>query len=199
VLKAARKKDTQFGRIAEREVDAAKFIPYSRHYDDTTLKTKAGYLLKIIKIKGLPFETADQTDLNTRKNIRATLLRGISNSRFAVYHHTIRRRVADKLDGLFENDWCRELDKTYQDKLSQKNMFVNEQYITIIRRPPQSKIGIMSNITNTIFSTVDRSAREQKDIENLRALNEAVNNIVSTLEPYKPKVLAVVDTDNGSF
>jgi type IV secretion system protein VirB4 len=199
VLKAARKKDTQFGRIAEREVDAAKFIPYSRHYDDTTLKTKAGYLLKIIKIEGLPFETADQTDLNTRKNIRATLLRGISNSRFAVYHHTIRRRVADKLDGLFENDWCRELDKTYQDKLSQKNMFVNEQYITIIRRPPQSKIGIMSNITNTIFSTVDRSAREQKDIENLRALNEAVNNIVSTLEPYKPKVLAVVDTDNGSF
>jgi type IV secretion system protein VirB4 len=199
VLKAARKKDTQFGRIADREVAAASFIPYSRHYDDTTLKTKAGYLLKIIKVEGLPFETADQIDLNTRKNIRATLLRGISNSRFAVYHHTIRRRVADKLDGLFENDWCRTLDKTYQEKLSQKNMFVNEQYITIIRRPPQSKIGIMSNITNTIFSTVDRSAREQKDIENLRALNEAVNNIVSTLEPYKPKVLSVVDTDNGSF
>ena len=94
MLRAARKKDTQLGRIAEREVKAASFIPYSRHFDDTTLKTKAGYLLKVIKIEGLPFETADQTDLNTRKNIRATLLRGISNSRFAVYHHTIRRRVS---------------------------------------------------------------------------------------------------------
>ena len=91
----------------QREVKAASFIPYSRHFDDTTLKTKSGYLLKVIKIEGLPFETADQIDLNTRKNIRATLLRGISNSRFAVYHHTIRRRVSDKLPGLFENDWCR--------------------------------------------------------------------------------------------
>jgi type IV secretion system protein VirB4 len=199
VLRAARKKDTQLGRIAEREVKASSFIPYSRHFDDTTLKTKAGYLLKVIKIEGLPFETADQTDLNTRKNIRATLLRGISNSRFAVYHHTIRRRVSDKLPGLFENDWCRNLDNEYQEKLSQKNMFVNEQFITIVRRPPQSKIGIMANISGTIFSSVDRSARQQKDIENLRAINEAVNNILSTLEPYKPRVLKVVDTENGSF
>ena len=57
VLSAARKQDTQFGKIAEREVTAASFIPYARHYDDTTLKTKAGYLLKVIKIEGLPFET----------------------------------------------------------------------------------------------------------------------------------------------
>lgn len=199
VLSAARKQDTQFGKIAEREVTAASFIPYARHYNDTTLKTKAGYLLKVIKIEGLPFETADQIDLNTRKNIRATLLRGISNSRFAVYHHTIRRRVSDKLDGLFENDWCRELDKAYQDKLSKKNMFVNEQYITIIRRPPQSKIGIMANISGILFSSVDRTAKEQKDQENAKALNEAVNNIVSTLEPYKPRVLSVIDTDNGAF
>ena len=123
MLRAARKKDTQLGRIAEREVKASSFIPYSRHFDDTTLKTKAGYLLKVIKIEGLPFETADQTDLNTRKNIRATLLRGISNSRFAVYHHTIRRRVSDKLPGLFENDWCRKLDNEYQEKLSQKKLY----------------------------------------------------------------------------
>tara|TARA_R110001592_G_scaffold31482_2_gene110987 strand:- start:13444 stop:15849 length:2406 start_codon:yes stop_codon:yes gene_type:complete len=199
VLRAARKKDTQLGRIAEREVKASSFIPYSRHFGDTTLKTKAGYLLKVIKIEGLPFETADQIDLNTRKNIRATLLRGISNSRFAIYHHTIRRRVCDKLPGIFENDWCRKLDNEYQEKLSQKNMFVNEQFITIVRRPPQSKIGIMANISGTLFSSVDRSARQQKDIENLRAINEAVNNILSTLEPYKPRVLKVYDTENGSF
>ncbi len=199
MLRAARKKDTQLGRIAEREVKASSFIPYSRHFGDTTLKTKAGYLLKVIKIEGLPFETADQIDLNTRKNIRATLLRGISNSRFAIYHHTIRRRVCDKLPGIFENDWCRKLDNEYQEKLSQKNMFVNEQFITIVRRPPQSKIGIMANISGTLFSSVDRSARQQKDIENLRAINEAVNNILSTLEPYKPRVLKVYDTENGSF
>ena len=91
------------------------------------------------------------------------------------------------------------LDNEYQEKLSQKNMFVNEQFITIVRRPPQSKIGIMANISGTLFSSVDRSARQQKDIENLRAINEAVNNILSTLEPYKPRVLKVCDTENGSF
>lgn len=109
---AAGKKDTRFGSSAVREEDVSRFVPYTRHVDETTIKTKEGYLLKVIKIEGMPFETADQIDINQKKDIRATMLRGLSNSRFAIYHHIIRRQVTDThSEGAFENDWCQSLDQ----------------------------------------------------------------------------------------
>lgn len=199
MLRAIRKQDMTYGGVAEREASLAKFIPYARHFDDTTLKTKAGYLIKIIKIDGLPFETADQIDLNQRKDIRSTLLRGLSNSRFALYHHIIRRQACDLLDDHFENEWCGALDKAYQARLSKKKMFINEQYLTIVRRPAQSKIGLMSEISQALFSHMDKNHSAQKELENLKALNEAVSNILTTLGPYNPKLLSVTDTENGTF
>ena len=133
MLAAAKKEDTIFGKQAKAEKFIGGFIPYTRHVDETTVKTKEGYLLKIIKIDGMPFETIDEIDINQRKNVRATLLRGLSNSRFALYHHIIRREKNINQDGFFENDFCRALDAAYQDRLSGKKMFVNEQYITIVR------------------------------------------------------------------
>lgn len=199
MLSAAKKTDMKYGKIAAKELSASRFIPYSRHVDDTTIKTKAGYLLKTIKIEGMAFETTDQIDLNSRKNIRATLLRGLSNSRFAIYHHTIRRQINDCLDSSFQNDWCRKLDNTYQKKLSSRRMFVNEQYITIVRRPAQSKIGLISELSYAFFAKVDKKLNEAKEAENHKALNEAVSNILKTLAPYKPHLLGVKETENGVF
>lgn len=199
MLSAAKKTDMKYGRIASRELSVSRFVPYSHHVDDTTIKTKAGHFLKIIKIEGIPFETADQIDLNARKNIRATLLRGLSNSRFAIYHHTIRRWTHDNLESSFKNDWCAKLDRAYQNKLSARKMFVNEQYITIVRRPAQSKIGLISELSHSLFAKVDRSLQQTKEAENLKALNDAVSSIVKTLAPYKPRVLGIKETENGAF
>ena len=189
----------KFAKFAKREDSVAKFIPYTRHIDDTTLKTKEGYLLKIIKIEGMPFETADQIDINGRKNIRATLLRGLSNSRFALYHHIIRRKTSSPHEGDFENPWCAALDKAYQDKLSSKDMFINEQYITIIRRPATSKIGVMSELSQTLFSKMDAGHQQYKQNQAHTALNEAVSTLLSTLAPYQPKVLSLHETPRGLF
>jgi len=199
VIKAVKKSEMRLGKIADREVSVGGFVPYSHHIDDTTIKTKSGYLLKVIKIEGMPFETADQIALNARKNIRATMLRGLSNSRFAVYHHIIRRQVDDFLDDTFENDWCKELDDAYQAKLSGKKMFVNEQYFTIVRRPAQSHIGLIAEITQSLFSKADKNIASARQTENLKALNDAVSNILTTLAPYKPELLGIEETDNGTF
>ena len=199
MLTATKKSEMKFGRIAQRELSVSGFIPYSHHVDDTTIKTKSGLLLKVIKIEGIPFETADQTDLNARKNIRATMLRGLSNSRFAVYHHIIRRQAHDFLEEPFENDWCKELDEAYREKFSSKKMFINEQYLTIVRRPAQGHIGLIAEITQSLFSKADKSIASMRQTENLKALNDAVSNVLTTLAPYRPRVLGVEETDRGTF
>ena len=38
-------------------------------------------------------ETASDDELNYRKAMRETLLRGAASSRLAIYHHVVRRRV----------------------------------------------------------------------------------------------------------
>jgi len=106
MLTTSKKNETLFGALARTEESISRFIPYTRHIDETTIKTKEGYLLKVIRIEGMPFETADQIDLNQHKNIRSTMLRGLSNSRFALYFHIIRREEKSGIDGFFENDWC---------------------------------------------------------------------------------------------
>lgn len=183
MLKAAKKTDTKHGAVASREESVGRFIPYTRHIDDTTLKTKEGYLLKIIKLEGLPFETADQIDLNARKNVRATLLHGLSNSRFAVYHHILRREVSDELDGFFENDWCRDLDNAYQERLAKKRMFVNEQYITIVRRPAQSKIGFLPSLPRHYFLLLIVVYLNKNNLKIIRLL---MKRYPISLPPCKP-------------
>lgn len=186
---AAKRKSLAHGSVARREEQISRFIPYTRHLDETTLKTKDGYLLKIIKLDGLPFETADQVDINMRKQIRATCLRGLSSSRFAIYHHIIRREENRPLDGCFDNDWCRNLDQAYQQRLSSKKLFINEQYITIVRRPLRGAIGLMTGIGNTFSARIDRQKQKAQDREALHDLDETVTTLLTTLAPYRPELL----------
>ena len=73
MINIATKKDLKHAAAATHEIPASKFVPYTRAIDDYTLATKEGYFLQIIKLDGLPFETADQIDLNHAKNIRANM------------------------------------------------------------------------------------------------------------------------------
>ena len=77
-----------------REQAAGGRLPYARHVDDATIETRDGRLLQVLHLAGYPFETADTDELNYRKQVRETMLRGVASSRFALYHHVIRRAAS---------------------------------------------------------------------------------------------------------
>ena len=66
-------------RLARREKRAGDMLPYARHIDATTIATRDGQQMQVIHVAGFSFETADTQELNYRKNIRDTLLRGIAS------------------------------------------------------------------------------------------------------------------------
>ena len=82
---------------AAREQPAGARLPYARHVDDSTLETRDSRLMQFMHLRGFPFETADTDELNYRKSVRETMLRGIANSRFALYHHIVRREVTAEM------------------------------------------------------------------------------------------------------
>ena len=67
-LKPAKEKVTKY------EVSAAHFIPYKCHWNSDTILTYKEELVRVIKIKGFAFETADDADVDLKKNARNNLL-----------------------------------------------------------------------------------------------------------------------------
>jgi type IV secretion system protein VirB4 len=98
------------GPDPRRENLAGDHLPYARHVDDATIVTRDGRLLQVLHLKGFAFETADTEELNYRKTVRETMLRGVANSRFALYHHVVRREVTPELSGTFSDPFSRALD-----------------------------------------------------------------------------------------
>src|SRR4028118_377953 len=76
-----------------KEQPAGKHLPYARHVNDHTIETRDGLLMQVIKLRGLLFETADTDELNYRKQLREGTLKAIGSSRYAIYHHVIRREA----------------------------------------------------------------------------------------------------------
>ena len=71
-------------KLARREKKAADMLPYARHIDETTIATRDGAQIQVLHLAGFAFETADTQELNYRKNVRDTVLRGIASSRLSI-------------------------------------------------------------------------------------------------------------------
>ena len=126
-------------KAVNREAPAGRHLPYSHHVDDHTIATRDGLLMQVIALRGLLFETADTEEINYRKRLRDAMLQSIGSSRFALYHHIVRRRVDVRLEGEFGDPFSAKLDAAWQDRLGRRQLFVNDLYLTLIRRPLQGE------------------------------------------------------------
>ena len=76
------RKSLNNGAALGREAMIADHVPYLRHVDDQTLRTKEGFLLSAIKLDGFCFQTADQSEINLRLSARNTLVRALNGHAF---------------------------------------------------------------------------------------------------------------------
>ncbi len=126
---------TRDPKVIRREAPAGAHLPYARHLDEVTIETRDGLLMQTIHLGGLLFETADSEELNYRAVLRDAMLRALGNSRFAVYHHVIRRRADALLEGEFADSFSARLDQRWRERLASRQLYVNELVLTIVRRP----------------------------------------------------------------
>src|SRR3954465_7279487 len=100
----------------QREQRVRRFIPYTAHYDDSTLLTEDDQLVQIVRLEGLAFQTKDEDALRRQKRFRNRLLRSVAKSDLGVTVHVIRRKDFGFPVGLFPNRFCAELDAAWRDK-----------------------------------------------------------------------------------
>jgi len=186
---------TRDPRVIAREKPAGAHLPYARHVDAATIETRDGLLMQTIRLGGLLFETADTDELNYRAELRDAMLRTVGSSRFAVYHHVIRRKAETTLEAHFPDEFSRHLDARWRKRLASRQMYINELFLTIVRRPMPGRIGLLDRMRGL-------AARGMTDGQaafatEKRALGNATEALMAALGSYAPRLLTVYETEGG--
>ena len=179
---------TRDPKTVQNETSAGEHLPYARHIDDVTIETRDGLLIQTIRLGGLLFETADTDELNYRANLRDAMLRTLGSSRFAVYQHVIRRPAPASRKRVETDEFSTKLDERWQAKLADKQLFVNELFLTIVRRPLQGRIGLADRLRGWVA----RSAKRNEGLmaAEKHALDRAREAIMASLSAYNPSLLS---------
>ena len=179
--------------LARRENSVGDRLPWSHQADDFTIATRDGMACQFLHIAGLPFETVDTDDLNFRHAIRETMLRTVADPHLGIYHHILRRPVDAVLPGIAHDPFCAEIDTAWRARLAAKQMFVNELFLTVVRRPLQGRTGILDGVAD-LFRPKNAMG---EDLAGRRDLHTAVDAMLRSLSPYGARRLSVYETAQG--
>lgn len=172
-------------------------LPYARPRDGRTVVLRDGSLMQCLHLEGFAFETADTPELNHRHAARESAMRAIAHSRFVIHHHILRRRVkvappavdADPISTLIDDRW--------RDRIASRRLFVNDLFVTILRRPPKGKVGLIERAGGLFsrgFTPAEREAALAREIRELDGAREAVT---AAFGGYGARLLDAYQTDNG--
>ena len=185
---------TRDPKVISKETPAGEHLPYARHIDDVTIETRDGLLMQSIRLGGLLFETADTDELNYRAGLRDAMLRTLGSSRFAVYQHVVRRPAPTSLGRVEADEFSTKLDERWRAKLEGKQLFINELFLTIVRRPLQGRIGIADRLRGWFARNAKRN--EGLMAAEKHALDRAREAMMASLSAYDPHLLSVYASED---
>jgi type IV secretion system protein VirB4 len=185
---------TTIADAAAREQPSGKHLPYARHVDDHTIETRDGRLCQVIQVRGLLFETADTEEINYRKRLRDAALQAIGSSRYAIYHHIVRREADVSLGADYQDGFTRKLDNAWRARLSHRKLYVNDLFLTLVRRPLQGKIGAADRLRQRFGRAVEPLDTTRYE---LQQLNQARDALIAALGSYEPRLLGTYSTKQG--
>ena len=184
---------TRDPKIIAREKPAGAHLPYVAQRDDHTIETRDGLLMQCVALRGMLFETADSEELNYRKVLRDAMLQSIGSSRFALYHHIIRRRVDLGLTADFPDSFSQSLDDKWRSRLGERQLFINELYLTLVRRPLPGGLGAADRFRGWLGAADNSKAASFAS--DVRALNAARDALMAALGNYGPRLLSSYESE----
>jgi len=177
-----------------KEAHAGDRLPYARLVDEHTLLLRDGSLMSALQVPGLLFETEDTQALNQHAMTREVVLRSNLDARFVMYHHVVRRRVSVELEASFDDPLTAHIDRRWREKLAGGSLYVNDQFVTLVRRPARGKAGLAERAGKWLSRRRDRVEADPKE---LRSLRSAVQALAASLGDYGAQPLGDYQGPSG--
>lgn len=196
LLKPLKRRAVSKDAVAKREVSAADFIPYEHHWDKETIITKNRELMQVLKIEGFSFETADDDVVDMKKMVRNSLLKSIAEGTFGMYFHMVRRRQSAYPGGEQPPGFAAYVDRKWRHKHHAKHTFVNDLYITVIRKQDKKGAAKLENLFQKMEQKTNKEADGVQLHEMHKELKEVVYRVLATFKDYGARVLT---TRMGEF
>jgi len=184
-------------KVVKYEASAAHFIPYRCHYNSDTILTYNEELIRVIKIKGFAFETADDIDIDLKKAARNNLFKGMATGNLSLYFHTIRRKEKGFPDGRMPDAFSERVNQEWMSKHSDDKSYINEHYLTIIRGQDKTGIAMLENMAKKLQHKTDKTAWENYMRESYEELDEMTERILNGFSNYGAQVLGLNETEEG--
>lgn len=181
---------------AKKEARAGDRLPYLALLDENVVLLRDGSAMIGIVVPGLAFETADSEALNAHGATRELLLRSALDARFVLYHHVIRRQVHVDLDGTFDDPLAAHIDTRWREKLAGGSLYVNDQFITLARRPARGKAGWPERLAR--LAKRKGATPSTPEPSDMRALRSAAGAMIASLGAYGARLLGDYDGANGT-
>ena len=170
-----------------KEAQAGDRLPYAQLVDADVVLLRDGSLMGALQVPGLLFETEDTDALNAHAATREVMLRSNLDSRFVLYHHVIRRRVQVELDAQFDDPLSAHIDARWRERLSAGSLFVNDQFVTLVRRPARGKAGWGERLQKLFKGKATEA--EEVDPRDIRTLRAALQALAASLGDYGAQAL----------
>jgi type IV secretion system protein VirB4 len=152
-----------------------------------------------LQVPGLLFETEDSEALNAHAATREVMLRSNLDARFVMVHHVIRRRVQVELEASFNDPLSAHIDRRWREKLAGGSLFINDQFVTLVRRPARGKAGLAERLAKMWKRKANGRNGElpEADPKDLRALRAATGALIASLGSYGATLLGDYQGNNG--
>lgn len=190
---------TEKASYAKIEVSESDFIPYQYHWDKETILTKKKEFIQIIKLDGFSFETADDEDVDMKKMVRNSLLKSMAEGSFAVWFHTIRLRQSAYPAGRQPAGFAAMVDKQWREKHHNKDSYVNELYITIVRKRDTAGVAKIEALFQKASESSNKINQQKAMKSAHKEVSEAASRLVSTMRDYGARLLSTYENEHGVF
>ena len=169
------------------QISSSDYVPFGIHVSDTVIKLKdKGDYLSTWKLDGIAFETADPEDIHIWKEGLNNFIRSLGGGAYALWSHKIRRHVTERLDGDYDNSFCRDLNSQYYQSFETHRQMASELYLTVIYQPnPSGGARVLRGLGRA------KSLLEQ-EAETLGALShmdDIAKQVEASLKRYGPSRL----------
>jgi len=176
-----------------REARAGDRLPYAELVDSHVVALRNGSLLIALHVPGWPAETALATEINAHAAQRDLWLRAGLDARLVFGHHIVRRRVTVDFAGAFDDPLSAHIDARWRERIADGAMFVNDQFITLLRRPARGKTGWIEHLRRRL-----RGSEAGIDPGEVRALMASAAGLVAALAPAGARILGDYEGATGT-